>query len=105
MQLWGRTRVLNTAWMRERDNDMRQDRVTAVYLVETAYSLERAAACIAGEQSTGTFTAVPGETIALKDLFGAKVEHIEPLEEVNTPSLPGAKTPLNHDGFYRRGRV
>jgi ribulose-bisphosphate carboxylase large chain len=93
------------AWIREGDKGMRQDRVTAVYLVETAYTLERAAACIAGEQSTGTFTAVPGETMELKDLFGAKVESIEQLEEVNTPSLPGAKTPPNHDGLYRRGRI
>ncbi|MDD9266573.1 ribulose-bisphosphate carboxylase large subunit family protein [Paenibacillus sp. GCM10023248] len=84
---------------------MNQDRVTAVYLVETAYSLEQAAACIAGEQSTGTFTAVPGETDALKERHGARVERIEPLEPADRPSLPGAKTPPNHDGKYRRGRV
>ncbi|MDR6878701.1 ribulose-bisphosphate carboxylase large subunit family protein [Bacillus sp. 3255] len=84
---------------------MNQDRVTAVYLVETAYSLELAAACIAGEQSTGTFTAVPGETDALKERHGARVERIEPLEPADRPSLPGAKTPPNHDGKYRRGRV
>lgn len=84
---------------------MNQDRVTAIYLVETAYSLERAAASIAGEQSTGTFTAVPGETDALKKRHGAIVERIEPLEETDVPSLPGAKKPPNHDGKYRRGRV
>ncbi|RTE11505.1 ribulose-bisphosphate carboxylase large subunit family protein [Paenibacillus whitsoniae] len=84
---------------------MNQTRVTAVYLVETPYSLEKAAASIAGEQSTGTFTAVPGETDALKALHGAVVESIEPLEEVDAPSLPGAKTPPNHDGKYRRGVV
>lgn len=84
---------------------MKQDRVTAVYLVETAYSLERAAASIAGEQSTGTFTAVPGETGVVKQRHGARVESIEALEETDTPSLPGAKTPPHHDGKYRRGRV
>ncbi|MGQ7884842.1 ribulose-bisphosphate carboxylase large subunit family protein [Paenibacillus sp. WC2504] len=84
---------------------MEQDRVTAVYLVETAYSLERAAASIAGEQSTGTFTAVPGETDAVKERHGARVERIEPLDDTDTPSLPGAKTPPGHDGKYRRGRV
>ncbi|BFT75324.1 ribulose-bisphosphate carboxylase large subunit family protein [Paenibacillus sp. P36] len=84
---------------------MDQDRVTAVYLVETAYSLERAAASIAGEQSTGTFTAVPGETDAVKERHGARVERIDPLDDTDTPSLPGAKTPQGHDGKYRRGRV
>jgi ribulose-bisphosphate carboxylase large chain len=84
---------------------LNQERVTAVYLVETPYSLERAAATIAGEQSTGTFTSVPGETDELKELYGARVERIEPLEEVDTPSLPGAKTPAQHDGLYRRGKV
>jgi ribulose-bisphosphate carboxylase large chain len=84
---------------------MEQDRVTAVYLVETAYSLERAAASIAGEQSTGTFTAVPGETDAVKERHGARVERIEPLEDTDIPSLPGAKMPPGHDGKYRRGRV
>jgi ribulose-bisphosphate carboxylase large chain len=84
---------------------MNQERVTAVYLVETPYTLERAAATIAGEQSTGTFTAVPGETDALKEKHGARVERIELLEETNTPTLPGAKTPAIHDGLYRRGRV
>lgn len=84
---------------------MSLDRVTAVYYVETAYSLEHAAAVIAGEQSTGTFTAVPGETDALKAAHGARVERIEPLDETDRPSLPGAKTPVGHDGQYRRGRV
>ncbi|GFZ91997.1 ribulose bisphosphate carboxylaseoxygenase large subunit [Paenibacillus marchantiophytorum] len=84
---------------------MSQERVTATYLVETPYSLERAAATIAGEQSTGTFTSVPGETDELKARFGASVEHIEEIGEVDEPSLPGAKPPAGHDGKYRQGRV
>ncbi|MDQ1913648.1 ribulose-bisphosphate carboxylase large subunit family protein [Paenibacillus sp. GD4] len=84
---------------------MSQERVTAIYLVETPYSLERAAAVIAGEQSTGTFTAVPGETDELKEKHGARVERIEPLGETDRPSLPGAKTPIAHDGVYRQGHV
>ncbi|WP_306220116.1 ribulose-bisphosphate carboxylase large subunit family protein [Cohnella sp. WQ 127256] len=82
-----------------------QDRVTAVYLVETPYSLQRAAEVIAGEQSTGTFTAVPGETDELKRKHGARVEKIVELERVGEPSLPGSKTPPGHDGFYNRGLV
>lgn len=84
---------------------MVQDRVTAVYLVETPYALQRAAEVIAGEQSTGTFTAVPGETDELKRKHGARVERIVELETVGVPSLPGSKTPQGHDGLYRRGLV
>ncbi|MFC4600967.1 ribulose-bisphosphate carboxylase large subunit family protein [Cohnella hongkongensis] len=84
---------------------MSEERVTAVYLAETPYSLEKAAELIAGEQSTGTFTAVPGETDALKERHAARVEAIEALEEADAPSLPGAKRPQGHDGKYRRGRV
>ncbi|GBF78519.1 putative ribulose 1,5-bisphosphate carboxylase, partial [Paenibacillus sp. 598K] len=53
---------------------MSGERVKAVYLAETPYTLERAAEVIAGEQSTGTFTAVPGETEALKARHGARIE-------------------------------
>lgn len=84
---------------------MNKERVTAVYLVETPYSLERAAEVIAGEQSTGTFTAVPGETDSLKERHGAKIERIVPLEESGAASLPGSKTPAGHDGKYRRGLI
>jgi len=81
------------------------NRVTATYLVETPYSLERAAEAIAGEQSTGTFTAVPGETDALKERFGARVERIAALEEVRQPSLPGSRVPPGHNGIYTREEV
>ena len=81
------------------------ERVIATYLVETPHSLERAAAVIAGEQSTGTFTAVPGETDRLKELHGAVVEGIEEMEPLREPTLPGAKPPSGHDGLYRRGLV
>ncbi|OXS58326.1 ribulose 1,5-bisphosphate carboxylase [Cohnella sp. CIP 111063] len=84
---------------------MSEERVKAVYLAETPYSLEKAAQIIAGEQSTGTFTAVPGETDTLKERHAARVEAIEALEEAEAPSLPGAKLPQGHDGKYRRGYV
>jgi len=80
------------------------ERVVAVYLVETPYSLEHAAGVLAGEQSTGTFTAVPGETEELKGRFAARVEGIRPLGTVDAPSLPGARIPAGHTG-YRRGEV
>ncbi|MCZ8519556.1 MULTISPECIES: ribulose-bisphosphate carboxylase large subunit family protein [Paenibacillus] len=84
---------------------MQHEQVTAVYLVETPYSLERAAEVIAGEQSTGTFTAVPGETDSLKEKHGARILSVEKLEETDFPSLPGAKLPHGQDGKYRRGLV
>jgi ribulose-bisphosphate carboxylase large chain len=64
------------------------ERVTATYLIETPLSVEKAAATLAGEQSSGTFVAVPGETAELKQRFAARVEKITGLESVATPSLP-----------------
>lgn len=68
-------------------------RVTATYWIETAYGLDHAAATMAGEQSTGTFLRVPGETDALRQRAAARVERIEDLGEVPAPSLPGAGAP------------
>ncbi len=65
------------------------ERVIASYLIETPYEVEKAAAILAGEQSSGTFVAVPGETDELKQRFAARVENIEILEEVSKPALPG----------------
>jgi ribulose-bisphosphate carboxylase large chain len=85
---------------------MNQERVLATYLVETPHPLEHAAAVIAGEQSSGTFVSVPGETSELKERFGAQVLSIEPLGEVNEPSLPGSRPPRSQARTaYRRGRV
>ncbi|WP_425399420.1 ribulose-bisphosphate carboxylase large subunit family protein [Aeoliella sp.] len=66
-------------------------RLTATYLVETPMPVEDAAAQLAGEQSSGTFVSVPGESDELKQRFAARVERIEPLEVVDQPSLPGGR--------------
>lgn len=80
------------------------DRVVATYLIETPHPLAHAAEVIAGEQSSGTFVSVPGETIALKEKHGARVERIEPLGEVAAPSLPGSKAPKGGGTpVYHRG--
>lgn len=65
------------------------ERVTAEYLIETPYDVEDAAAVLAGEQSSGTFVSVPGETEELKKRFAAKVEDIKLLDVVDEPSIPG----------------
>jgi len=51
-----------------------EERIQARYSVDTAQPPERAAEVIAGEQSTGTFTRVPGETDELRERHGARVE-------------------------------
>lgn len=79
------------------------ERVRAVYLLESGYPLARAAEVIAGEQSSGTFVAVPGETPDLRRRAGARVERIAPLEEVAVPALPGAGS--DGSGRWRRGEV
>src|SRR4051794_1315778 len=86
---------------------MASQRIQATYRIETAYPLEQAAATMAGEQSTGTFVRVPGETEALRDRFGARVERITEIETVEAPSLPGSRPPRGVDGptRYRRAEV
>jgi len=75
------------------------ERVTATYRVETPLDVEQAAASLAGEQSSGTFVAVPEETEELKRRFAAQVERVTPLEDVAEPSLPGCRG--GHGPFHR----
>src|SRR5580700_10544006 len=81
------------------------DRVSARYWIETAFSLEQAAETMAGEQSSGTFVRVPGETPELREKYGAHVEAIRELDSVAQPSLPGAGTPKGGASLYRRAEV
>ena len=74
------------------------DRIRARYWIETAYPLEDAAAIMAGEQSTGTFVRVPGETDELRERHAARVEEIVELGTVDAPSLPGSGLPRRHSG-------
>lgn len=64
-------------------------RIHARYWLETGDDPQRAAEVIAGEQSSGTFTAVPGETPALKARSGARVERLAVIDHSEQPSLPG----------------
>ncbi|MGB6200159.1 MAG: ribulose-bisphosphate carboxylase large subunit family protein [Candidatus Acidiferrales bacterium] len=69
------------------------ERVHARYWIETAFPLAEAAAIMAGEQSTGTFVRVPGETDELRERYAARVEKITELGIVERPSLPGSGLP------------
>lgn len=78
------------------------ERITATYYIETPLAPEAAATVLAGEQSSGTFIAVPGETEELKQRFAARVEKVTPLETVSTPAMPGANS---SSGQYNRAEI
>ena len=78
------------------------ERIVATYLIETPLAVAKAAASLAGEQSSGTFVAVPGETEELKQRFAARVEKIALLETVTTPSLPGCRSA---SGTFQRAEI
>jgi ribulose-bisphosphate carboxylase large chain len=84
------------------DEELKMERITAKYYIETPFALEKAAAVLAGEQSSGTFVAVPGETEELKARFAARVEKITPLESVKEPAIPGA---VAKEGVYHRANI
>ncbi len=74
------------------------ERIEARYWIETAFPLEEAAAIMAGEQSTGTFVRVPGETDELRSRYAARVERIVELGTVDSPSLSGSGLPKGQRG-------
>jgi ribulose-bisphosphate carboxylase large chain len=78
------------------------ERIQARYWIETAFPLEEAAAIMAGEQSTGTFVRVPGETDELRSRYAARVERIVELGTVGSPSLSGSALPKGHRGPVQR---
>jgi ribulose-bisphosphate carboxylase large chain len=78
------------------------ERITAKYYIETPFELEKAAQILAGEQSSGTFVKVPGETEELKQRFAARVESIALLESVKEPSIPSNKA---HASLYHRANI
>src|SRR5215468_6561661 len=78
------------------------ERVFATYRIETPLDVEKAAASLTGEQSSGTFVEVPGESAELKQRFAARIEKITPLETVSEPSLPGVR---HVSGKFQRAEV
>ena len=76
-------------------------RIEADYILDTAIDPRRAAEALAGEQSSGTFVAVPGETPELKARAAARVEALEVLGPVDAPALPGATPPTSGGAIQR----
>ena len=81
-------------------------RIEADYLLETAFDPGQAAEAMAGEQSSGTFVAIPGETPELKARAAARVEALRVLDdEVREPSLPFAAAPNDAPATWQRALV
>lgn len=78
------------------------ERISASYYVETPLEVEVAARILAGEQSSGTFVPVPGETDELKEQFAARIESITQLETVSEPAISTARP---FKGSYHRALV
>lgn len=76
-------------------------RLSATYDIESAVGVHTAASVLAGEQSTGTFVKLSGETDSLLERNAATVDDVCITGSSPTPSLP-CKTTGKH---YERGRV
>lgn len=72
---------------------MTMDDIIARYRIETCLPVEQVAETIAGEQSSGTFLPVPGETEELKARSRARIINLTLLESAPAPSLPGGREP------------
>ncbi|HSN11828.1 MAG TPA: RuBisCO large subunit C-terminal-like domain-containing protein [Propionibacteriaceae bacterium] len=81
---------------------MSMETVRATYEIETALDLEKVAATIANEQSSGTFVKVARETAQLRERYAARVVGITELEPSGRPPLPGASGDWSR---ARRARV
>lgn len=62
--------------------------IRVTYRLETSGSIEALASKIASDQSTGTFTELPGETDEVQARCAARVEQITSLPSADTPSIP-----------------
>ncbi len=76
-------------------------RVEADYLIETTIDPMQAAEIMAGEQSSGTFRPVPGETAELKIRAAARIEKLKMLEPVSEPSLLGSVPSVDQKKWWR----
>lgn len=81
-------------------------KIVAEYLLETPFPLEDVAAMMAGEQSSGTFVRVAGETDELRARAAAEVLEICHVGESITPTLHSAYVARQDiRGPYRQARV
>jgi ribulose-bisphosphate carboxylase large chain len=82
------------------------DTLQATYLIETPLDPAKVAETLAGEQSSGTFVRVAGESDALRARSRATVDSIEMQEPLAAPSLPSAWLARKHPtGPWQRARI
>lgn len=87
-------------------NDFQRAEFRVRYRVESSEPIQKVADVIAGEQSSGTFLPLAGETDELKRRSRARVTRIDPLPPVHEPSLASAWVERRgHAGIYHRGEV
>lgn len=80
--------------------------IAASYLIETALDPARVAATMAGEQSSGTFVRLAGETDELRSRAGADVLSVEEIEPAAAPTLSSSWLERKAvRGPWRRARV
>lgn len=84
---------------------MQQHRIEADYLLETPDDPQRVAATIAGEQSSGTFVRVPGETPELLERAAARVEKLEVIERFTGQRALPTSTPTPDGERLVRARL
>ncbi len=78
----------------------------ATYFLESAVPLQQAAEVIAGEQSSGTFLTLPGETLELKERFRARVTRVTPEAPALAPALHSAWAARHApDAVFHRGEI
>ncbi|MBP7001617.1 3-oxo-isoapionate-4-phosphate decarboxylase OiaX [Amaricoccus sp.] len=75
--------------------------IRVAYRLETSGDPEAVAAKIASDQSTGTFTELPGETAAVRARCAARVEEVRPIAPAEIPALPDP----GGQGPYRRAEA
>ncbi len=80
---------------------MSNTEILVTYRLETSGDIAALAAKIASDQSTGTFTELPGETAAVQARCAARVIDIQTLEPTTVPSFPDP----NGHGPYNRADV
>lgn len=80
-----------------------REEFVARFFVESSYPIERVGEVIAGEQSSGTFISLPGESEELKERSRARVLSIKSLPAVSAASLHSAYLDRHNPGdtFYR----
>lgn len=81
------------------------DQIVLTYRIETPGSVEKLAAKIASDQSTGTFVDLPGETADLKARVAARVLAVRLLEPVAEPAFGRSHADLAEARSFNRGEA